>query len=45
MIDGGGYVWTSSSRGSATQMPKPFGGYYASGFGHPGNGYAKITSE
>ena len=45
MIDGGGYAWTSSSRGKATQMPKPDGGYYASGFGHPGNGYAKITSE
>lgn len=45
IIDGGGYAWTSSSRGKATQMPKPDGGYYASGFGHPGNGYAKITSE
>ena len=45
MIDGGGYAWTSTSRGNATQMPKPAGGYYDSGFGHPGNGYAKITSE
>ena len=45
MIDGGGYAWTSTSRGKAQQMPKPTGGYYDSGFGHPGNGYAKITSE
>ncbi len=43
MIDGHGYAWTSSI-GGLEQMPNPGGGYYASGVGHSGNGYAKITS-
>lgn len=43
MIDGGGYRWTTSSRGSLQQMPNPAGGYYASGVGHSGAGFARIT--
>ena len=42
MIDGSGYAWTSA-KGSLEQMPKPTSGYYSSGTGHTGNGYAKIT--
>ncbi|MBR1874943.1 hypothetical protein IJ798_00995 [Candidatus Saccharibacteria bacterium] len=42
MIDGAGYKWTTSKQG-LQQMPNPNGGYYASGVGHSGNGYAKIT--
>ncbi|MDO4967236.1 MAG: glycine-rich protein [Candidatus Saccharibacteria bacterium] len=42
MIDGAGYKWTTSKQ-SLQQMPNPSGGYYASGVGHSGNGYAKIT--
>ena len=42
MIDGAGYKWTSS-KGSLQQMPNPEGGYYESGGGHGGNGFARIT--
>ena len=42
MIDGQGYKWTNT-KGSRQQMPKPAGGSYASGVGHSGNGYARIT--
>ena len=42
MIDGAGYSWTNV-KGSLQQMPNPAGGYYASGVGHTGNGYARIT--
>ena len=42
MIDGAGYSWTNT-KGSLEQMPNPSGGYYASGTGHTGNGYARIT--
>ena len=42
MIDGNGYKWTNT-KGSLQAMPKPAGGTYASGTGHSGNGYAKIT--
>ena len=42
MIDGAGYSWTNV-KGSLEQMPNPSGGYYTSGRGHTGNGYAKIT--
>ena len=42
MIDGSGYSWTNV-KGSLKQMPNPNGGYYASGTGHTGNGYARIT--
>ena len=42
MIDGDGYKWTNT-KGALEQMPKPTGGYYASGVGHTGNGYVKIT--
>ena len=42
MIDGAGYSWTNV-KGSLEQMSKPSGGYYTSGTGHTGNGYAKIT--
>ena len=45
MIDGGGCQWISTTRGSAKLMPNPSGGYYTSGTGHSGNGYAKITSQ
>lgn len=41
MIDGHGYVWTTE-KGELQQMPKPTGGYYDSGKGHTGNGYARI---
>ena len=44
MIDGGGYRWDSASNHSSKeQMPRPEGGYYATGQGHYGNGYCKIT--
>lgn len=44
MIDGAGHRWTSTSAQSAyTQMPNPEGGYYTSGGGHAGNGFARIT--
>ena len=42
MIDGAGYAWTNT-KGALQQMPNPSGGYYASGVGHSGNGYARIT--
>ena len=42
MIDGAGYKWTNT-KGSLQAMPNPSGGTYASGKGHTGNGYAKIT--
>ena len=42
MIDGAGYVWTNT-KGALQQMPNPSGGYYASGVGHSGNGFARIT--
>ena len=44
MIDGAGYVWTSS-KGTLEAMPDPASqtGTYASGMGHTGNGYARIT--
>lgn len=48
MIDGQGKSWTTSSQttgGTVAQMPNPSGGYYASGVGRSGNGYAKITSQ
>ena len=44
MIDGNGYKWTNT-KGSLEQMPNPSGGYYASGKGHSGNGYARITIQ
>ena len=42
MIDGAGYNWTNV-KGSLKQMPNPSGGFYESGKGHTGNGYARIT--
>ena len=42
MIDGAGYSWTNT-KGSLQAMPNPSGGNYASGVGHSGNGYARIT--
>ena len=42
MIDGAGYKWTNT-KGALQAMPNPSGGNYASGVGHSGNGYAKIT--
>ena len=42
IIDGAGYSWTNT-KGSLELMPNPTGGNYASGVGHSGNGYAKIT--
>ena len=42
MIDGAGYKWTNT-KGSLQAMPNPSGGSYASGVGHSGNGYARIT--
>ena len=42
MIDGAGYSWTNT-KGALQQMPNPSGGYYASGVGHSGNGFARIT--
>ena len=48
MIDGIGKSWTTSSQttgGTTVQMPNPSGGYYASGVGHSGDGYARITSQ
>ena len=43
MIDGGGYRWDSSGHSTKEQMPNPAGGYYATGQGHWGHGYCKIT--
>ncbi len=42
MIDGAGYNWTNT-KGSLVNMPNPSGGTYASGIGHTGAGYARIT--
>ena len=42
MIDGRGYKWTNQKE-DVTLMPSPNGGDYASGIGHIGDGYAKIT--
>ena len=42
MIDGQGYNWTNK-KCEQVQMPSPSGVVYASGKGHHGNGYAKIT--
>ena len=42
MIDGKGYKWTNT-KGALQAMPNPSGGNYASGVGHSGNGYARIT--
>lgn len=42
MIDGKGYSWTNT-KGALQLMPKPTGGYYNSGIGNEGNGYARIT--
>ena len=42
MIDGAGYSWTNV-KASLEQMPNPNGGTYASGTGHSGDGYARIT--
>lgn len=42
MIDGLGYSWTNT-KGTQQQMPNPSGGTYATGKGHSGNGYAKIS--
>ena len=43
MIDGGGNKWTNV-QGSTQQMPNPNGGYYETGVGQAGNGYARITN-
>ena len=45
MIDGAGHTWTNEDQGidNNNLMPKPGGGYYASGVGHSGNGYVRIT--
>ncbi len=42
MIDGQGYTWTNT-KGARQQMPKPSGGYYATGSGHVGSGVVRIT--
>ena len=42
MIDGAGYEWTDK-RGEQVPMPKPTEGNYTLGFGHNGNGYARIS--
>lgn len=42
MIDGEGYSWTHI-KGELTKMPNPNGGVYASGIGHTGDGFARIT--
>ena len=42
MIDGLGRGWTHVVGGNVA-MPRPSGGNYASGQGHAGNGYARIT--
>ena len=42
MIDGQGYNWTNE-KGEQVQMPSPSGVVYATGEGHYGNGYARIT--
>ena len=42
MIDGKGYAWTNA-KGALQVMPNPSGGNYASGKGHTGDGYARIT--
>lgn len=45
MIDGAGYTWTNVKAATVgtNLMPNPGGGTYASGVGHSGNGYARIT--
>lgn len=45
MIDGTGHRWTNNRINAlgTNYMPNPSGGYYASGVGHTGDGYAKIT--
>jgi len=46
MIDGNGYDWTilnGTLSKTLVQIPNPNGGYYSSGTGHVGNGYARIT--
>ncbi len=45
MIDGLGHTWTNVDIGidNNNLMPNPTGGYYASGVGHSGRGYARIT--
>jgi len=45
MIDGKGFTWTNvkASATGTNLMPNPLGDYYASGKGHTGNGYARIT--
>ena len=45
MIDGVGHTWTETDTGIITTnyMPNPSGGTYASGKGHNGAGYARIT--
>ena len=49
MIDGEGYNCKSTNTTSITrtaeQMPNPSGGLYATGKGHTGNGYARITEN
>ena len=42
MIDGSGYKWTTT-KGDLELMPNPNGGYYGSGTGNSGDGYARIT--
>jgi len=42
MIDGSSYSWTNQKNNSV-QMPNYNGGYYSSGGGNTGNGYARIT--
>lgn len=42
MIDGAGYQWTAV-KGSLLLMPNPLGGSYASGVGHSGSGFCKIS--
>ena len=44
MIDGQGFSWTSV-KGNTEQMPNPNGGYYTTGTGNSGNGYARITNQ
>ena len=45
MIDGSGFTWTTTkaSTTGTNLMPKPDGTTYASGVGHTGDGYAKIS--
>lgn len=45
MVDGNGFEWyrTKATVAGTRLMPNPAGGTYASGVGHSGNGYARIT--